>query len=110
MDLLFVSCDYSLNLRESDTAFSENLQNSIIETFTCIVHGLNELGKPNQELQPHLMKIFNFIRVTTAQDLHPTLSYVKKCVQLMADISNYYKNSVSDFVKQPYSYHCIEVL
>jgi hypothetical protein len=51
MDLLLISCEGVLTI--ADLNYAEILQESIIETFLCIFHGLNGNGR-NEELPASL--------------------------------------------------------
>lgn len=85
MDLLLISCEGVLVI--PDLNYAEILQESIIETFMCIYHGVsNEQGL--QMLPGFIPFIQEFIRLTTDKTRHPKLDYVKESLMLLADISS----------------------
>ena len=41
MDLILLCCEASIKMAIVDQAYAESLQDTVIETITCVFHGLN---------------------------------------------------------------------
>lgn len=41
MKLIFICCDAALKMSSADFNYAESLKENIIDTLTCILHGLN---------------------------------------------------------------------
>lgn len=82
-------------MNETDRNYAENLREFIIETLTCILHGINmDEQEPCKSILPYVENIFKFIQFTTDKVLQPKVNYLKSCILWMADLSRFYKVQV----------------
>ena len=100
VDLLLISCDCVMHL--SDQNYAEVLQETVIETFMCLFHGLNEGAQPCAPLGKYLRHVFEFVSLTTEKTRRPKLDYVKSCMFLLADIAGFYRVEAKSFASMPF--------
>lgn len=94
-------------MKDTDLNYAELLRENIIDTFTCMLHGLCEDERPNPAFLGSVENIFEFIRVTCDKNIHPKVNYVKSCVLWMADATKFYKTNVQKYVRQPWAWECL---
>lgn len=99
MNLLFVSCEGVLSI--SDMNYAESLQEAIIETEMCIMHGITD-ERFQTDLSTYMPYIVEFIRLTTEKTKRPKLEYVQNCLMLLADISQLYPNERNALMKEDF--------
>lgn len=77
--------------------YAEQLQEHLVESYTCMIHGINDSSVNNDMIQyfPHL---FKFLEQTTNRNLHPQIEYLKNALQLVVDIANFYGQNVKAYV------------
>ena len=85
MDLIFISCQGVFSI--ADINYAESLQDAIVETLMCIIHG-SEHPNFSEELAQYMHYITEFIKLTTDKSKRPKLEYVQQCLMLLADIAH----------------------
>ena len=98
-DILLLSCDGVLKL--NDQNYAEVLMETVIETFMCLFHGLNN-DIISQELVPYIKYVFEFVAITTEKSRRPKLDYVKDAMTLLGDIKSFYQNQTLPFSTAPF--------
>lgn len=63
-----------------------------------------------QYVTPFIPNIFHFVMLTCDKKLRPTVSYMKRCVLLMADFAKTYPNAVNQLKRQQFVVDCINTL
>ena len=92
MALLFTTLTEIIN--EKDLNKAEIIQESLIETFLCIYHGLS----PNDELIQYRESIFTFVVMTTDKTRAPKLDYFQSGLTLLADLTSFYPNECRKYI------------
>lgn len=96
MDLLILSCEAVVLL--SDFNYREVLQESIVETLMCVIHGVTEPSFGN--ILPNYMPyITEFTMITTDKARRPKLEYVENSLMLLADISQMFPGEKTRLLK-----------
>jgi hypothetical protein len=70
MDILFLSCEGCFSI--ADLNYAEALQEAIVETLMCIMHGITDEAFP-ADLPTYMPYITEFIRLTTDKGRRPKL-------------------------------------
>jgi hypothetical protein len=98
-DILLLSCDGVLKL--NDQNYAEVLMETVIETFLCLFHGLNNESLC-PDLVPYIKYVYEFVGFTTDKSRRPKLEYVKEAMTLLGDIRNFYQNQTHPYSSAPF--------
>lgn len=90
-----------------DMDYLEQLKEKLVEAMTCIVHAVNEFPDSLQILSPHLGMLFQFIKITCADNLNPTVEYLRNCVGLEVDIIEFYPSEARNLLDFPFLEHVL---
>lgn len=61
----------------------------------CVLHGMNaDQSTTCQELEPYIINIFTFGKMSCDRSVRPTVSYISKVLLLLADFSHIYPGTV----------------
>ena len=96
MGLMVVSCQGVLSI--SDLNYAEILQDAIIETLMCLVHGINDESFM-QVLPEYMPFITEFVNRTTEKGRRPKLEYVQQGLMLLADIAHLFPSEREKLVQ-----------
>lgn len=96
MGLMVVSCQGVLSI--SDLNYAEILQESIIETLMCLVHGINDESFV-RVLPEYMPFITEFVNRTTEKGRRPKLEYVQQGLMLLADIAHLFPSEREKLVQ-----------
>ena len=58
----------------------------------------------------YIPNIFKFVMMTSSKSVRPTVSYLNRCILLMADIAKTYPSAVVQLKKEPFVAECINTL
>lgn len=76
----------------------------------CIVHGLNSETSVNQQLAGSIPQLFQFAALSCNKQSRPTVSFMKKCVLLMADFAKFYPSVVKPLKQEAFINDCLNTL
>ena len=93
MTIIMICCEGAIQLVNIDFNYSETLKETIIETLTCVLHGINQ-RELNKSFEAYIPNIFTFIRLSTDKSVRPTVKYISICLSLLADFSNIYSELI----------------
>lgn len=86
----------------NDKEYAEQLQDRLIEAFTCLIHAYDiSQPQPQSYIQPVLQLLIEFIEQTTTPERNPTIEYCRNSLALIADIGNIYNQVVKHLVCRP---------
>ena len=71
----------------ADSNYAEALQDSIIETLMCMIHGTDNMEIPVL-LSENMPFIVEFVKMTTEKSKKPKLEYVQSCLMFLGDVAN----------------------
>ena len=85
MQLIYRSCKGVFSV--ADINYAEAMQDSIIETLMCMIHGTDNMEMPIL-LSENMSFITEFVRITTEKSKKPKLEYVQSCLMFLGDVAN----------------------
>ena len=85
MELIYRSCSGVFSVGDSN--YAEAMQDSIIETLMCMIHGTDHMEMPIL-LSKNMHFIVEFVKMTTEKSKKPKLEYVQSCLMFLGDVAN----------------------
>jgi len=96
--------------RDQETQdYVEQLQEKLVESYTCMLHGFNN-KQENEQLLPYFFKLIEFLKRTCNPNLNPTIDYLRSSLTLICDIAQFYKYKVVELVKTQFTLDLINLL
>jgi len=97
------------NTNAEYTDYLEQLRDSVLESYICFVHAVEDSAKQDALIQ-HLPLMIDFLKKTCNETFNPTVDFLRNALALIGDVGNFFGARVRDLIKTDFTFGLMQVL